>query len=96
MLQSPWLPNEEANPALGHDAARLMETPEMRERLCGVSLPAWILHGEDDPRPMSSGQRVAELLPHATFVALAACGHFPWAEQPQTFRRHIRRFIASL
>jgi proline iminopeptidase len=96
MVNSPWLPNEEANRALGHDAVRLMENPEMRGRLQDMCLPAWILHGEADPRPMSNAQQLAELLPKAQFIALADCGHLPWVEQPEAFRESIRQYISAI
>jgi proline iminopeptidase len=94
MVNSPWLPNEDANRALGHDAARLMETPEMRDRLRTMHIPTWILHGEADPRPLRHAQQLAELLPKAQFVPLADCGHVPWAEQPEAFQERIRQFVA--
>ncbi len=93
LVDSPWLPNEDANRVLGHDVARLMETPEMRERLHNVPIPTWILHGEADPRPIRYARQLAALLPKAQFVPLADCGHIPWAEQPEAFRESIRQFI---
>src|SRR5205823_13225973 len=68
IVNSPWLPNEDANRILGHDAARLMENPEMRDRLHNVGIPTWILHGEADPRPIRYAQQLAEVLPKAQFV----------------------------
>lgn len=96
LVDSPWLPNEDANRVLGHDAARLMETPEMRERLHNVPIPTWILHGEADPRPIRHAQQLAALLPKAQFVPLADCGHIPWAEQPEAFQESIRQFISHM
>ena len=94
MLNSPWLPNEDANRALGQDASRLMENVAMRDRLQTLLLPTWIVHGEADPRPIRNAQQLAEVLPKAQFVALADCGHWPWAEQPEAFRESIRQFVS--
>jgi proline iminopeptidase len=94
MVNSPWLPNEDVNRILGHDAARLMETPEMRDRLRTMHIPTWILHGDVDPRPLRYAQQLPELLPKAQFVPLTDCGHIPWAEQPEAFQERIRQFIA--
>jgi pimeloyl-ACP methyl ester carboxylesterase len=90
-----WLPNDDANRILGHDAARLMETSEMPDRLRELLIPTWILHGEADPRPLRHAQQLAELLPQAQFVPLADCGHVPWAEQPVAFQERIRQFMAQ-
>jgi proline iminopeptidase len=96
MVNSSWLPNEDANRALGRDAARLMENPEMRDGLRTMHHPIWILHGEADPRPIRNAQQLAELLPKAQFAPLADCGHLPWVEQPEAFRVSIRQYISHL
>jgi proline iminopeptidase len=62
MLDCPWLPNEDANRELGHDAARLMEDPEMRERLREVRTPTLILHGEAGVSRSSSASGAAAWL----------------------------------
>ena len=48
----------------------------LAERLRTMTLPALILHGDGDPRPLRAAQ-VANLLLHGRLVVLPDVGHFP-------------------
>ena len=55
------------------------------ERLRGVRGPALIIHGENDPAStLSDNKRMAELIPRAKRISLAACGHYSVLEKPET------------
>lgn len=88
--------NLEVNRILGADAAGFIEGDAIRARMSQVTIPALIVHGEADPRPLSSVRQLAALLPNARLVALPNCGHFPWIEQPEAFRTVLREFLQSL
>lgn len=49
---------------------------ESYRKAASVSVPALVIHGTDDEVvPFSMGRRMADLLPHAVFVAVAGGGH---------------------
>src|SRR3954468_18759738 len=49
--------------------------------LRGLSLPALVTHGREDPIPLASSQAVARAL-GTECVVLNDCGHVPYVEQP--------------
>jgi pimeloyl-ACP methyl ester carboxylesterase len=64
--------------------------------LPGVSLPARFVHGADDPMPLAFTERTAALLEDARVEAIPDAGHFPWLEQPDAFRRAVKRLLAGV
>jgi len=63
--------------------------------LPGLALPVRFVHGESDPMPLASTERTAALLEDARVEAIPDCGHFPWLEQPDAFRRAVERLLAG-
>ncbi|GAA1994256.1 alpha/beta hydrolase [Catenulispora subtropica] len=51
-----------------------------------------LLGGVDDPRPLSALESLALRL-EVPLVRIDGGGHEPWLEQPEPFRRHLRRFV---
>lgn len=86
-------PNQEVNRVLGADAATRLEDPAIRRRIERLAVPALIVHGDADPRPLSSARQLADALPNARLAALPDCGHFPWIEQPEAFQVVLREFL---
>ena len=70
---------------------------DLRPLLKRLSAPVLIISGKDDficcP---ASAQALHRGLPTSKLVLIDQCGHFPWMEQPQTFRSNLGRFFASL
>jgi proline iminopeptidase len=91
-LDAPWAINFEANRALGADAARL--APELRHALAGLDLPALIVHGANDPRPLRGAAELAGLLPRSRLVTLPT-GHGPWLEAPSELGDVLAEFVTS-
>jgi proline iminopeptidase len=60
--------------------------PELR------GIPSLIVHGENDPIPISAARAAAELL-GAEFHPLARCGHVPYVEAFEEFREVVGRFL---
>lgn len=50
------------------------------------TVPTLFLLGADSPIPPAHGIASAELMPSSEVKVLAACGHFPWLEQPGSVR----------
>jgi len=58
-----------------------------------ASLPAFFIHGREDPIPLRSATDTAGLIPGAKIEIIADCGHFPWLEKPAEFRAAVERFL---
>jgi proline iminopeptidase len=67
---------------------------DLREALRGVDVPVLVVHGREDPIPLSSSEAVAESL-RAELVVLDACGHVPYVEQPAALFAAIERFLGG-
>jgi proline iminopeptidase len=67
---------------------------DLRPALARLSLPAIVLHGEDDAIPLDSAQAVARLL-KAEFHPLPRCGHVPYIEAFEEFVRFMDGFLPA-
>ncbi|MES2524150.1 MAG: alpha/beta hydrolase [Gemmatimonadota bacterium] len=67
---------------------------DLRDGLRAVDVPVLVLHGREDPIPLSSSEAVAESL-RGDLVVLEACGHVPYVEQPAALFAAIERFLGS-
>ena len=65
---------------------------DLRPALRRLHLPAFVLHGEDDPIPIEASRETAALL-GAEFHALDRCGHCPHVERLEDFRRLLDAFL---
>lgn len=65
---------------------------DLRPALRGLHLPAVVLHGDDDPIPAEVAREVAECL-GAPFHLLPQCGHVPYVEAFEDFRRILDAFL---
>lgn len=89
-------PNYEVNSLLGKDGKRFAESGAIPKRLAALRVPALVVHGEADPRPVWAARKLAGLMPNASLRTLPATGHFPWLEQPGPFRETLRSFLTSV
>ena len=77
-------------------AARLRrEGYDWRDTLRALSLPALVLHGEEDALPASVSLELAGLLPRATRVIIPDAGHMPFWEAPARFFSLVEEFLAA-
>lgn len=67
---------------------------DLRPALAALRVPAIVLHGDDDPIPQASARAVADAL-RAPFHLLSACGHVPYVEAPDEFRRLLDPFLPA-
>ncbi|MDP9359378.1 MAG: alpha/beta hydrolase [Chloroflexota bacterium] len=89
-------PNYELNRLLGKDARHFAENESMPERLTALRVPALVVHGDADPRPVWAARKVAGLLPNARLVTLPGVGHCPWLERPELLREALRGVLTGV
>jgi proline iminopeptidase len=58
----------------------------------GVQVPAFVVHGRQDPIPLASSQAAARAL-HTGCVVLEHCGHVPYVEQPDQLFASLQAFL---
>ena len=63
--------------------------------LPGLSMPALIVHGRQDPIPLRTAREAAELIPGARLEVIDECGHFPWLERPGVLGDLVAGFTAG-
>ena len=77
-------------------AARLRrEGYDWRDIVRSLSLPALILHGEEDALPQGVSLELAGLLPRATRITIPGAGHMPFWEAPAPFFALVEEFLAA-
>lgn len=87
--------NEQVNRELGADFDRFFAMPSVRHRLRTLAVPALLIHGRLDPRPLAAARALAAELPHSRLEVLDRVGHFPHWEQPKTLRPLLRESLRS-
>ena len=63
-----------------------------RQAAARLGIPTLVVHGREDPIPMESAAAAAEAL-RAPLVALEACGHVPYVEQPEALAAALHAFL---
>jgi proline iminopeptidase len=63
------------------------------DALGSVAARSIIVHGRQDPIPLASSERAAEVM-GSEFVAIEDCGHVPYVEQPRQLFAALDRFLA--
>ncbi len=87
--------NQAANAAINEEL-KALRLDEQRRACQAVDAPVLVVAAVEDPRPIAATDALVQALPRARRVKLPGCGHFPWLEQPQPFRRVLRSFLAEL
>ncbi len=84
--------------AFNHCLAAMAPTYDVTAHLPTLTMPTLVIAGDDDPIfPYDCGAGVlAAQLPHADVVQLEACGHYPFAEQPERFLNTVQDWLARL
>jgi proline iminopeptidase len=67
---------------------------DLRPALVTLRLPAIVLHGDDDPIPADSARVLAETI-GAPLHLLPRCGHVPYVEAFEEFRRLLDGFLPA-
>ena len=73
-----------------------LHDPKLKHRLHRVNVPTLFLRGVSDGIVSADYvERYARLIPHAKSETVAAAGHAPQVEQPQTTAARILEFLKS-
>jgi proline iminopeptidase len=65
---------------------------DLRPAIARLSIPALLIHGEDDPIPLATARSIASIL-RADFQQLPHCGHVPYVEAHGEFVRLMDGFL---
>ncbi|GAB1513739.1 alpha/beta fold hydrolase [Actinophytocola sp. KF-1] len=98
-----WTGKEQAHAKVGRTLwstvqAFLSVTPpdDLRERLAAVTAKVRVIAGaEDATTGLAPVLAVARLFPNGEAVVIDDCGHYPWVEQPESFRRAADPFVTG-
>jgi len=61
--------------------------------LKAVNAPVLIVHGDSDPIPVTVAQEIERAIMGARLQIVPKAGHFPWIEQPHSFRKAVAPFL---
>jgi proline iminopeptidase len=75
--------------------ADLQKDYDVRAGLGRLDRPTLIIHGHQDPIGDKTAADIHALIKSSTPVYLHKCGHFPWVEQPEAFRRAVDDFLGG-
>jgi len=65
---------------------------DLRPALAKLTIPAIVIHGDDDPIPLGTAAATAAAL-RAPLVVLPSCGHVPYVEAPVEFLAALDPFL---
>jgi len=81
----------------GREVAALLMTPlaglDFWAQLPELHVPVLLVHGAEDPIPLSMVQEMATALPDARLVVIDGAGHFPFIEKPDEVFAAIGAFL---
>ncbi len=63
------------------------------ESLQLLNIPTLVLHGDADPIPPITAQKIHESIKSSTYILMKDCGHFPYVEDPNVFFKHLELFL---
>lgn len=66
---------------------------DLREDLKKLQIPTLVIHGDDDPIPVSTAQNIHKSILGSKFIVLPECGHYPYVEQPKLFFDSLNKFL---
>jgi len=97
-----WTGKEQAHAKVGHTTwstvkAFLSVSPpaDLRERLAKVTARVRVIAGAQDATTgLAPVLAAARLFPDGEAVVIDDCGHYPWVEQPESFRRAADPFVS--
>ena len=96
-----WGPAEQAHAFIGrfsyaaNRAWPSVDPPaDLAGRLAAVPAPVLVIAGAEDAiTGCAPAVALAKLFPDGTAEVLARCGHYPWVERPEAFRRAVDEFL---
>jgi proline iminopeptidase len=67
---------------------------DSRPGLQKVTRPVLIVQGHQDPVGDKTAEDIRAVIKTSTLTYINQCGHFPWLEQPEEFRKAVAGFLA--
>lgn len=95
LIDERFVPNYDVNKKVNDDWKRVSDSREFREAVVEVECPILIIHGSDDPRPVSAVEELDDLLPDSRIEVIDRAGHFPWLERTEHFRAAVRSWFKA-
>lgn len=78
------------------DALAMRDRRDHTANLDGISVPAMVIHGEQDAlMPVDGARKMAEAISDAVFAAIPNAGHVAPIENPQAVNRALRDFLTN-
>jgi len=68
---------------------------DWRTRLRALSVPTFVIHGEDDALPVAVSAELERLLPRSKRMLVPHSGHMPFWEAPEVFFPAVESFLAA-
>ena len=68
---------------------------DLRDGLRRINRPVLIVQGHQDPIGDKTSEDIHALIPGSTLAYINKCGHFPWLEQPEEFKRIVGEFLGK-
>lgn len=90
-VYDPSMMNMEVNAALGHvaDSTHIEEASKL-------DMPALLLHGGGDPRPLYPVRDLVDTLRGARLRVIEKLGHYPYLEEVGQVRELLREFVSNM
>jgi proline iminopeptidase len=66
---------------------------DIHDQLDAIDCPTLIIHGDFDPIPLESAQRIHQRIAGSTLVVMERCGHFPFVENRDGFMELVDGFL---
>jgi pimeloyl-ACP methyl ester carboxylesterase len=97
-----WTGTEQAHAKVGNTRWSTVQAfssvappPDLPERLAKVTARVWIIAGAQDATTgLAPVLAAARLFPRGEAVVIDDCGHYPWVEQPEAFRKAADPFVS--
>jgi proline iminopeptidase len=67
----------------------------LHESLKTLRIPTLVIHGDFDPIPATTAQKIHESIQGSKYVLLKQCGHFPYVERKEEYFDFLKEFLSS-
>jgi len=82
-------------PLIQHHINKSLTGYDLHEQLSELEIPTLLIHGDYDPIPMASVNKIHHAIDGSQMVVIKDCGHFPFIEQPKRFIEAITSFSSK-
>lgn len=65
----------------------------LHESLKSLQIPTLVLHGDTDPIPPVTAQKIHESIENSEYVLMKDCGHFPYVEDQDMYFKQLKTFL---